>query len=439
MIKRYETYKESGVEWIGKIPKHWMTSQYKFVTEVQNGFAFKSQLFDKNTGFPILRIRDITSGEISTFYRGEYSDDYIIRKNDLLIGMDGDFNIRWWDKEDILLNQRCCRIISNSKSIKRFLYYSLPFNLQIINDLTYYTTVKHLSSGDINNAKLPLPSLEEQTQIAAYLDHKTSLIDNIISQKEQLIEKLKEQRQAVINEAVTKGLNPNVPLKDSGIEWLGEIPEHWEVVKFRYKFETTKGLTITKANLVDEGIPVVNYGEIHSKFGFEVNPETHNLKCVSEDYIKSNESSLLSKGDFVFADTSEDIEGSGNFTHLHSEIPTFAGYHTIIARLIDHSNYRFFAYFFDSISFRTQIQNLVKGVKVYSITNKILKDTILFCPPIDEQIEISEHIDKQTQKLFISIEKLKVSIKKLKEYRQSIISEAVTGKIDVRDWKPKTA
>ncbi|MCL5127304.1 restriction endonuclease subunit S [Algibacter sp. L4_22] len=436
-MKTYEAYKNSGIDWIGDMPQDWNVSQYKFVSEVQNGFAFKSNLFDKSEGFPILRIRDITSGRISTYYQGKFSDDYIVSEGDLLIGMDGDFNVRWWDKEDVLLNQRCCRIFNKSNADRRFLYYIIPINLQIINDLTYYTTVKHLSSGDINNAKFSLPSLKEQTQIANYLDHKTQIIDALIEKKELLIKKLQAQRQAIINEAVTKGLNPNAKMKDSGIEWLGGIPEHWEVVKFRYKFETTKGLTITKANLLDSGIPCVNYGEIHSKYGFEVNPEIHKLKYVSEDYLDTNENSLLYKGDFVFADTSEDIEGAGNFTHLNSDIPTFAGYHTIIARLIDNSNYRFVAYFLDSITYRTQIQNLVKGVKVYSITNKILKDTFLFFPPENEQDAIAQFIDNKVKKISSSIKILDESIKKLKAYRQSIISEAVTGKINVRDWQPQ--
>ena len=118
--------------------------------------------------------------------------------------------------------------------------------------------------------------------------------------------------------------------KDSGVEWLGEIPEHWETSRLRNVFSFSKGLTITKENLQEKGIYCVNYGEIHSKFGFEVNPEIHELKCVSEEYLLSDSSSLLKKGDFVFADTSEDIEGSGNFTYLNSDLSTFAGYHTII-------------------------------------------------------------------------------------------------------------
>lgn len=214
--------------------------------------------------------------------------------------------------------------------------------------------------------------------------------------------------------------------KDSGVEWFNEIPEHWNMVKFRYKFETTKGLTITKSDLQDKGIACVNYGEIHSKYGFEVNPEIHNLKCVSEEYLETNKSSLLSRGDFVFADTSEDIKGTGNFTHLHSDVQTFAGYHTIIARLIDDSNYRYIAYFFDSIAFRTQIQNLVKGVKVYSITNKILKDTILFCPLKGEQTQIANYLDHKTILIDNIITQKEQLINKLKEQRQAIINEAVT-------------
>ncbi|MDN3594648.1 restriction endonuclease subunit S [Zunongwangia endophytica] len=195
--------KNSGVEWIGEIPTDWTVSQYKFEAYVQNGFAFKSSLFDKNEGFPILRIRDITKGYTSTYYKGEYEDDYIVRKDDLLIGMDGDYNIRWWENGDVLLNQRCCRIIENENVSRRFLYYTLPFNLQIINDLTYYTTVKHLSSGDIYNARFPLPSFEEQTKIAEHLDHQTKLIDTIITKKQNQIDKLRHFCQSIISEAVT--------------------------------------------------------------------------------------------------------------------------------------------------------------------------------------------------------------------------------------------
>src|SRR5690554_431126 len=120
--------------------------------------------------------------------------------------------------------------------------------------------------------------------------------------------------------------------KDSGIEWLEALPNHWELKRLKNIFSFGTGLSITKKNLLDAGVPCVNYGEIHSKYGFEVNPQVHILKCVEEEYLNTSKRSLLKKGDFIFADTSEDIEGSGNFTYLNSDIKVFAGYHTIAAK-----------------------------------------------------------------------------------------------------------
>ena len=114
-------------------------------------------------------------------------------------------------------------------------------------------------------------------------------------------------------------------MKDSGIEWIGEIPEHWEVTRFRHHFRCRKGLTITKANLVEAGIPVLNYGEIHSKYGFEFTLNKDPLPFVPEDFLTSHPSALLSQGDLIFADTSEDIEGSGNFSQLVNTGRVFAG------------------------------------------------------------------------------------------------------------------
>ena len=447
-MKYYESYKESRLDWVDKIPSKWSllkigrtfnnigsgttpkSTNHKFY---ENGTINWLNTGDLNDSYINSTSKKITLNALETnsTLKIHPSDSIVIALYGATIGKLGHLKIK------TTTNQACC-VLSNAEKVEqRFLFYYFLAAREFIISKSYGGGQPNISQDLIKQLYIPSPSILEQIQITTYLDYKTSLIDALIEKKELLIQKLKEQRQAIINESVTKGLNPNTPLKDSGIAWLGEIPEHWEVVKFRYKFETNKGLTITKDNLQDKGVPCVNYGEIHSKYGFEVNPEIHNLKYVSEEYLETNESSLLSKGDFVFADTSEDIKGSGNFTHLNSDIPTFAGYHTIIARLIDKSDYRFFAYFFDSSIYRTQIQNLVKGVKVYSITNKILKDSNLLCPPLEEQRTISEYLDIKIGKLFISIEKLVKSIQKLKSYRQSIISEAVTGKIDVRDWQAK--
>jgi type I restriction enzyme S subunit len=434
MEKVYEKYKDSGLNWIGDVPEHWLVSEYKFVSQVQNGFAFKSAMFDKNVGFPILRIRDITSGNISTFYKGDYSDDYIVQKGDLLIGMDGDFNIRWWDKENILLNQRCCRIIENEKAVKRFLYYSLPFNLQIINDLTYFTTVKHLSSGDINNAKLPLPSPQEQTQIANYLDHKTGLIDAIIAQKEDLIKKLKEQRQAIINEAVTKGLNKDVKLKDSGIEWLGEIPEHWEVVKLFGLCHLVRGnSSFKKDELLSNGTYVaLQYGktykvnEVNEKYKFFVNDEFY------------KDSQIVNYGDTIIISTSETIEDLGHSVfYKRKDLGLLGGEQLLLKVKSNKINPKYL--FYSTKVFLKDLRKNATGVKVYRFNIDDLKNVFTSVPSILEQNSIVKHIEKKSTTIDKVVLRTQTSIKKLKEYRQSLISEAVTGKIDVRDWQaPKS-
>ena len=214
--------------------------------------------------------------------------------------------------------------------------------------------------------------------------------------------------------------------KDSGVEGLGEIPEHWRVKRFLNLFSFGKGLNITKENLQDEGVPCVNYGEVHSKYGFEVNTDKHLLKCVSDDYLSSSKKSLLNFGDFVFADTSEDIEGSGNFTQLTSTENVFAGYHTVIARPVKGHNYRYLAYLFDSITYRDQIRKRVKGVKVYTISQAVLKNTFLWLPSDEEQTAIVAFLDRKTAQIDQAVAIKEQQIALLKERKQILIQNAVT-------------
>ncbi|MCH7334664.1 restriction endonuclease subunit S [Acinetobacter modestus] len=218
--------------------------------------------------------------------------------------------------------------------------------------------------------------------------------------------------------------------KDSGVQWLGDIPNDWEVVRFRDICNFSKGLNITKENLQDTGIPCVNYGEVHSKYGFEVSPERNELKCVSEDYLKNSPKSLLAYGDFIFADTSEDIDGSGNFTYLNSHNLTFAGYHTVIVRPKPYINVRYLAYVFDSLSFRHQVRTAVKGVKVYSITKAILKDTAVWLPNVDRQYEIAQFLDQKTTQIDQAIAIKEQQIALLNERKQIVIQQAVTKGLD---------
>lgn len=218
----------------------------------------------------------------------------------------------------------------------------------------------------------------------------------------------------------------NEPARFEQPNYSMEIPAGWDLLRFRDIFSFSKGLSITKENLEDEGVPVINYGEIHSKYGFEFDPSMQKLKCVSEQYLKRNSKSLLTKGDIVFADTSEDIEGAGNFTQLTSNVTTFAGYHTIIVRPKKELDSRYLAYFLDSRSYRDQVRRAVKGVKVFSITNTILKDTKLWFPNIGEQAVIARYLDQKTSQLNEAITTKEKQIALLQERKQIIIQKAVT-------------
>lgn len=218
--------------------------------------------------------------------------------------------------------------------------------------------------------------------------------------------------------------------KKSGEEWLGEIPKGWETDRTRNHFSFRKGLTITKENLQVEGIPTINYGEIHSKFGFRVDPAKHSLKCVSIDYRSSDPKALLKKHDFIFADTSEDLDGSGNFSRYDSDEEAFAGYHTVIARLNSGPLAEFLAYLFDSKSFRDQVRRNMKGVKVYSITQGMLKALGLVLPPPAEQTAIAAFLDDKTAKIDKAIAQKEQLIALLKERKQIIIQNAVTKGLD---------
>ena len=437
-FKQYPSYKPSGVEWLGYVPEHW---QQKPIWSL-----FKRI---KRTNFPTERLLSVYRdyGVIPKDSRDDNhnraSEDLtpyqLVCANDLVIN-----KMKAWQGSIAISELR--GIVSPAYYIyqPKAEYHSKYIHF-LIRSAYYIQSYKNYSKGirvnqwdleseAFTHIDLLLPSLDEQQKIVAFLDTETTRIDNLIAKQEKLIELLEEQRKSIISHAVTKGLNPNAPMKDSGVEWLGDVPEHWTVLKNRHIFNFSKGLSITKENLQESGIPCVSYGEVHSKFGFEFNPEINDMKFVSEEYLKTSKNCLLNSGDFIFADTSEDFEGSGNFSYLNSNSQVFAGYHTVIARLKSKQKPRFFAYIFDSNAHRKQIQTQVKGIKVFSITQGILKDIYSWLPPVHEQDLIVEYLDNECKKISLLKAKQIELIEKLKAYRSSIISHAVTGKIDIREF-----
>lgn len=200
------------------------------------------------------------------------------------------------------------------------------------------------------------------------------------------------------------------------------LPADWEILPFKSVYKTSKGLSITKADLVEKGVPVINYGQIHSKTSTFF--DSCNLPFVPQSYL--NESARLERGDIVFADTSEDINGSGNFSIKDSDEIILAGYHNVIAKPIKEVNYRWIGYVLESSLFKSQIQSKVKGVKVFSITQRMINNTKIWLPPKEIQKKIIDVLDNNTAFIDEIIKKTQASIAKLKLYKQSIVTEALT-------------
>ena len=214
--------------------------------------------------------------------------------------------------------------------------------------------------------------------------------------------------------------------KPSGIKWIGEIPEHWVAQRFTHYFTFGKGLSITKADLKPNGISVISYGQIHSRLnnGIAILPEM--IRYVDESYLQTDNNCLLNRNDFIFADTSEDILGSGNFAFNDLNTPIFAGYHTLIARPKGLECPKYIAFFMSSVNYRRQIQSLVNGVKVYSIGRNIIKKSTILLPPLPEQLSIVAFLEKATANIDAYIKQTEQEINTLNELKQAEIAQVVT-------------
>lgn len=214
--------------------------------------------------------------------------------------------------------------------------------------------------------------------------------------------------------------------KDSGIAWIREIPEHWEVKRMKSIYNFGKGLNITKADLVDKGIPVISYGQIHSKLNTGTCIKDSLIKYVPEIFFENNNTSLVKKGDIIFADTSEDLEGCGNCIYIDRDMLLYAGYHTIIAKNISTYINKYFSYLFQTDCWRTQIRRTVNGVKLFSIPQRLLASTDIITPSTQEQQSIATYLDQKCSEIDELITLQEEMITKLQSYKQSVITEAVT-------------
>ena len=388
--------KDSGVEWIGEMPEAWEVVKCKHLATVQAGFPFDSAKFSNSEGTPLIRIRDITSGFTQTYYSGEYDSAYIVSKGDLLIGMDGDFNIRMWQSENALLNQRCCRVLSNSDIELSFLYYSLPFHLEITNNLAYATTVKHLSNSDVLNAPIPYPSKSIRGRIISFLNNKCAEIDKVVEQTRATIEEYKKLKQAIITEAVTKGVRGPRPMKPSGVEWIGDIPEEWLSHKLKYVSSIKSGDYVDAQKLSFDGMyPVYGGGEqISSYHSYNVNEETIIIGRVG---ARCGCVTL----------TKQKCWATDNALILATNMYTRFAYYLLTGANLNTLN-------------TSNAQPLITGTKIMNL--------VISNPCKDEQQEIATYLDAKCAEIDRIIEKKEQLIEELGSYKKSLIYEYVTGK-----------
>lgn len=447
-MKRYEKYKPSGIEWIGEVPEHWNQFRIKYALsrsaagvwgDDEKGddndiICYRIADFDYDHGG--LNLDDLTTRNIEP----KQLEGRIVKEGDLLIEKSGGGEATPVGRVvKVNSDQRATYTnFIHSVSIKEgydsnYLYYyfntlyALKINMLFFNQTT---GLQNLKVGDYLSQTMYLPSLSEQEAIAAYLDARCGDIDKVVATQEKRIALLNEMKQSIITQAVTRGLNPDAKMKDSGVEWIGMVPEHWEVMPFKSKFKTDKGLSITKADLVDEGVPVISYGQIHSKQNDYVHTLDHLLRFIPEELIPADSKAKLEIGDIVFADTSEDVEGSGNAFYIERE-GIYAGYHTVIAKSIKRVDNKYFAYLFATPIWRSQVRSQVYGVKVYSITQQILKATSLIVPSPEEQKQIVEVLEEKCARIDRQIDNIQNEIELLREYKQSLITDVVTGKVKV--------
>lgn len=441
-MKRYDKYKQTGTPWIGKIPSHWESKRLRFVCEFRNGYTPSKANPDFWTDgtIPWYRMEDIRDSGRHLKEAKQYVTEDAVKGGGLFDA--GSFILATTatigEHAVLIVDSQANQQFTNLKIRKslnavvdnEFFFYFLYVIDDYCKSTTKTATFAAVNIDDLKNFEVAIPPLQEQHRIVNYINNAISTYDAVISTQERRIALLEELKQSVITEAVTHGINPNATLRPSGIDWIGNIPQHWEVMPLKRLCTMNKGITFTKADIVEEGEPVISYGQIHSKDNDKVSINDELIRHIPNSFVKQSVNSAVSEGDFIFADTSEDYEGSGNCVYVDKPKKIYGGYHTIVLKMKSKQN-KYLAYLFTTDNWRSQIRSRVSGVKVFSITQQIISLTTVILPPLSEQQEIVAYIEGKIKPIDASIAKAKREIELLKELKQSVITEAVTGKIKV--------
>ncbi|CAM7143693.1 restriction endonuclease subunit S [Klebsiella quasipneumoniae subsp. similipneumoniae] len=441
--KAYPEYKDSGVEWLGKIPNHWTTLAIKHVAQlnpskscigIEKMKGMCSFIPMEKLKFNSLSVDDVK--DVSDVYNGYTyfeNEDILIAKvtpcfenKNMVVAHDLHNGIGFGSSEIYVL--RCNDIINND-----FLFYRLQEdNFMSIAEgaMTGAGGLKRVPSDILNNFKFGLPRIKEQSIIVNFLKHETAKIDILIEKQQQLIELLKEKRQAVISHAVTKGLNPDVPMKDSGVEWLGEVPEHWIVRRLKHTASLQSGIPKGKDLTGKSSISVPMLRVANVQDGYLDLEDVHAIDIEPsqlERYLLRNGDVLMNEGgdnDQLGrgAVWSAPIDNCIHQNHVFAIRPQRieSDWLDMLTR-VAYAKFHFYRV-------AKQSTNLA------SISSTNIKETPLLIPPVEERVEILEFIKLQLEKLKKTEELSSNQVALLQERRTALISAAVTGKIDVRDW-----
>ena len=311
----------------------------------------------------------------------------------------------------------------------RYLYKSEHVRLELSSRVVSATkSHQRCSPEDISKLPIPWPSLPEQKAIVRYLDYVDGRICRYISARKKLVKLLEEQKRALIHRSVTRGLDPNVRLKPSGVEWLGDVPAHWEVLRFGWFGNFSKGIGSTKEDEVPEGIPCIRYGDLYTQHHFFIEGSR---TFISLERLSAY--SPLKFGDILFAGSGETIEEIGKSAVNLIEFSAYCGGDILLFRPNRTLSARFMGYITDSPIAVHQKSCMGRGVTVFHIYANQLKHLWCALPTLPEQEAIAEYLDKATANIDSAISRTRRQIELLSEYRTRLIADVVTGKLDVRE------
>ncbi len=420
-FKEYPSYKASGVEWLGDVPEHWNLKRF--------GYLFDENK-KKNIGLKETNVLSLSYGNIKEkniddnkgLLPESFETYQIIEPNDIIF--------RFTDLQNDKRSLRSAiskyhGIITSAyigvKTKQNADFYNYLFRAYDLQKVFYSMGEgmrQSLKMDELNKMPVVLPSKDEQKYIVSFLDTETTRIDNLISKQEKLIELLEEQRKSIISHAVTKGLNPNAPMKDSGVEWLGEVPEDWEVKRFGYIFTENKKKNI---GLIETNVLSLSYGNIKEK---NIDDNKGLLPESFETYQIIEPNDIV----FRFTDLQNDKRSLRNAISKYHGIITSAYIGVKTKENADFYNYLFRAYDLQKVFY-----SMGDGMRQSLKMDELNKMPIVL-PKIEAQERIVKFINEENQRINNLVVKQKNLIEKLKEYRSSIISHAVTGKIDVREF-----